>query len=122
MSNKEKKKDIDDPKPCNVKLFTNCMIDASSKQSQGPHLTQLPWLFYWPIKLNFKQPAVSSFTLNLTNIVFNEIPYNKATVLWSKRWKKAGTNQIKRNWTSRSGWMKNVVTAHGSPCVKLVVL
>ena len=42
MSNKEKKKDIDDPKLCNIKLFTNCMIDASSKQSQGPHLTQLP--------------------------------------------------------------------------------
>lgn len=31
MSNKEKKKDIDDFKLCNVKFFTNCMIDVFLK-------------------------------------------------------------------------------------------
>ena len=53
MSNKEKKKDIDDPKLYNVKLFTNCMIDASSKQ----------------------KPRTTSNTTSLTFLLANKIKF-----------------------------------------------
>lgn len=53
-------------------------------------------------------------------MVFNKNPYSKATVLWSKQNERK--SELKKNWITRSKWMKNVVTAYGGPCVKLVVL